>query len=208
MPMNIFDITRTLGMDTLTISDDPAFESTQILAIQNGDIANLNRLLMSSHTGTHLDAPYHFFDNLSPLDQLPVKRFVLDAQVISIQDVREIRLDEIENYTIIEGQAILFKTRNRHLSREGFSEKFVDLTESAARWLVQKKISLVGIDYLSIERFDDDTFPVHRILLGSNILILEDIDLSTIEPGSYQLICLPLKFKKSDGAPCRAILIK
>lgn len=206
--MNIFDITRTLGMDTLTISDDPAFESTQILAIQNGDIANLNRLLMSSHTGTHLDAPYHFFDNLSPLDQLPVKRFVLDAQVISIQDVREIRLDEIENYTIIEGQAILFKTRNRHLSREGFSEKFVDLTESAARWLVQKKISLVGIDYLSIERFDDDTFPVHRILLGSNILILEDIDLSTIEPGSYQLICLPLKFKKSDGAPCRAILIK
>ena len=208
MPMNIFDITRTLGMDTLTISDDPAFESTQILAIQNGDIANLNRLLMSSHTGTHLDAPYHFFDNLSPLDQLPVKRFVLDAQVISIQDVREIRLDEIENYTIIEGQAILFKTRNRHLPREGFSEKFVDLTESAARWLVQKKISLVGIDYLSIERFDDDTFPVHRILLGSNILILEDIDLSTIEPGSYQLICLPLKFKKSDGAPCRAILIK
>jgi len=206
--MNIFDITRTLGMDTLTISDDPAFESTQILAIQNGDIANLNRLLMSSHTGTHLDAPYHFFDNLSPLDQLPVKRFVLDAQVISIQDVREIRLDEIENYTIIEGQAILFKTRNRHLPREGFSEKFVDLTESAARWLVQKKISLVGIDYLSIERFDDDTFPVHRILLGSNILILEDIDLSTIEPGSYQLICLPLKFKKSDGAPCRAILIK
>lgn len=206
--MQIFDITRTLGLDTLSIPDDPAFESAKIASIQNGDIFNLRRLVISSHSGTHLDAPYHFFDDQSSLDQLPINRFVLEAQVIYIQNPKKISLQEIENYPIKPGQAILFKTKNRYLPRDTFSEKFVDLTEPAARWLVQKKISLVGIDYLSIERFDDDTFPVHQILLGSSILILEDIDLSQIEPGLYQLSCLPLKFKNADGAPCRAILIK
>lgn len=206
--MQIFDITRTLGLDTLSIPDDPAFESAKIASIQNGDIFNLRRLVISSHSGTHLDAPYHFFDDQSSLDQLPINRFVLEAQVIYIQNPKKISLQEIENYPIKPGQAILFKTKNRYLPRDTFSEKFVDLAEPAARWLVQKKISLVGIDYLSIERFDDDTFPVHQILLGSSILILEDIDLSQIEPGLYQLSCLPLKFKNADGAPCRAILIK
>ena len=206
--MNVFDITRTLGLDTITIPGDAAFRSTKFCTIQKGSVVNLSHIIMSSHTGTHLDAPYHFFDNLKSLDQLPINQFVLPARVVSIRNPHKIKLDEIENFKIKPGEAILFKTQNRHLPRDCFSKTFVDLSESAAKWLVAKKISLVGIDYLSIEQLDNKTLPVHRILLKAGILILEDIDLNQIEPDTYQLICPPLKFQQSDGAPCRAILIK
>jgi len=206
--MNVFDITRTLGSDTLQIPGDPPFGATRISAIERGEISNLSYLTLSSHSGTHLDSPNHFFDHLPTLDQLPIGRFMLDAAVIEILHPKQIERSEIELHRIFPGMAVLFKTQNRFLSRDVFSDQFVDLSEAAARWLVDRKVAGVGIDYPSIEQFGDETFSVHRILLANDILILEDIDLARIAPGAYRLVCLPLKFQHADGAPCRAILLQ
>jgi arylformamidase len=103
---------------------------------------------------------------------------------------------------------VLFKTKNQNLLRNKFEKNYIYLSAGAAKVLIKSQIALVGIDYISIDSFHDDSCPVHKQLLGSEIFILEDINLKDVQPGEYQLICPPLKFSNSDGAPCRAVLVK
>jgi len=133
-------------------------------------------------------------------------RFFIDVDVIEIESPASVTVSELDRYPVEPGQAVLFKTRNSDLPRERFHENFVYIESDAARWLVDKRVSLVGIDYISVERYDDMDFPVHLTLLGAGALILEDVDLQSVEPGRYRLACLPIKTVRADGAPCRAVL--
>ena len=198
----IIDITRTLGLDTVSFPDDVDFSMSRTRASGYA----LSRLVMSSHSGTHIDAPLHFFEGRESLDDMPVERFFIDADVIEIESPASVTVSELDSYPVEPGQAVLFKTRNGNLPRERFHENFVYVEPDAARWLVDKGVSLVGIDYISVERYDDMDFPVHRTLLGAGALILEDIDLRSVKPGRYRLTCLPIKTVRADGAPCRAVL--
>ena len=198
----IIDITRTLGLDTVSFPDDTDFSVSRARV----DGYALSRLVMSSHSGTHIDAPLHFFEGRETLDEMPVDRFFLDADVITVESTVAVTMSELDGYQIEPGQAVLFRTKNSDLPRERFHENFVYIEPDVARWLVDMKVSLVGIDYLSVERYDDMDFPVHRILLGAGALILEDVDLRSVEPGRYRLVCLPIKTVHADGAPCRAVL--
>ncbi len=198
----IIDITRTLGLDTVSFPDDVDFLMSRTRASGYA----LSRLVMSSHSGTHIDAPLHFFEGRESLDEVPVERFFLDADVIEIESPAAVTVSELDGYPVEPGQAVLFKTRNSDLSRERFHESFVYIESDAARWLVDRGVSLVGIDYVSVERYDDLDFPVHRTLLGAGALILEDVDLRSAPPGRYSLTCLPIKTVHADGAPCRAVL--
>lgn len=202
MKKMMIDITRTLGLDTIGFPSDTDFSVSQ----RRADGYTLSRLVLSSHSGTHIDAPLHFLERRESLDEIPVERFFLDADVISIESAVSVTMAELDGYSIEHGQAVLFKTKNSDLPRERFHENFVYIESDVARWLVDRGVSLVGIDYLSVERYDDMDFPVHRMLLGAGALILEDIDLRSVEPGRYRLICLPIKTRHADGAPCRAVL--
>ncbi|PXF62179.1 MAG: cyclase family protein [Candidatus Methanogaster sp.] len=198
----IIDITRTLGLDTVSFPDDADFSASYTRASGYA----LSSLVMSSHSGTHIDAPLHFFEGRESLDEVPVERFFLDADVIEIESPTAVTISELDSYPFKPGQAVLFKTRNSDLPRERFHENFVYIESGAARWLIDRGVSLVGFDYISVERYDDMDFPVHIILLGAGALILEDIDLRSVEPGRYHLTCLPIKTVHADGAPCRAVL--
>ena len=198
----MIDITRTLGLDTISFPSDTKFSVSE----RHADGYTISRLVLSSHSGTHIDAPLHFFEARESLDEIPIERFFLDADVISIESPVSVAMTELMDHSIEHGQAVLFKTKNSDLSRERFHEHFVYIESGVARWLVDAGVSLVGIDYPSVERYDDMDFPVHRMLLGAGVLILEDIDLRSVEPGRYRLICLPIKTKHADGAPCRAVL--
>ncbi|MEA3282188.1 MAG: cyclase family protein [Euryarchaeota archaeon] len=198
----IIDITRTLGLDTVSFPDDVDFSASHTRAFGYA----VSGLMMSSHSGTHIDAPFHFFERCESLDEVPVNRFFLDADVIEIESPTAVTVSELDSYPVKPDQAVLFKTRNSDLPREQFHENFVYIEPDAARWLVDKGVSLVGIDYISVERCDDMDFPVHRTLLGAGALILEDIDLRSVDPGRYHLTCLPIKTVRADGAPCRAVL--
>ena len=168
-------------------------------------------MVLSAHSGTHIDFPAHFIPNGKHIDEYPARRFILPAQVVSIEDKEAIRPSELENLDIKQGDALLFKTDNSISGRctSGvFSESFVDMSPKAADFCVKKKVSLVGIDYGTIDRYDDKDFPAHLKLLGNNILILESINLKEVPPGRYTLFCLPLKSKGAEGSPARAILIR
>lgn len=202
--MKVYDITRTLGKDTLTYPGDypPEIEQRQ------SDGITVSRLHISSHAGTHMDAPLHFFEHGRSLDTIPVEHFFFQAWVCDCGN-EAIMADKVEKILITrpEVNALLFKTSNWQLSRTVFSEQYISLDEEVAGMIASSGIRLVGIDYLSIEKFDTRSYPVHRLLLSRQILILEDVDLSEVSEGAYQLIALPLKWKHADGAPVRAVLV-
>ena len=203
-----YDITRTFGQDEICYPGDAPFEISSASSIEKGDPYNLMKLKMSNHLGTHLDAPQHFIAKGHFLDSYPVDRFFMEAVVLEVDAEWEIAEKQVANIDLPKGGAVLFKTQNRFLARKKFSENYIYLNDEAAEILVAGQIGLVGIDYISIESFHNKSCSVHQLLLDANILILEDINLQGIPPEKYQLICLPLKIKNSDAAPCRAVLIK
>lgn len=185
--------------------DAPVIE--QILFMDRGDICNLSKMAMSVHVGTHMDAPRHFINGGVPMDALPLDAVLGEARVIEIHDPVAIRPAELPD-DIAAGERILFKTRNsRELwTKPGFQEDFVYISREAAEILAAKGVRTVGVDYLSIGGFHTDMVETHEAILGAGIWAIEGLDLSHVEPGRYEMACLPMKLTGSDGAPARVAL--
>ena len=173
------------------------------------DQVNVTAIHLSAHTSTHVDAPLHFIDKGNDVTQLPLNALIGKAKVIYIENPEAITMDAINDAGIQKGDRILFKTRHSltNWTMEPFQKDYVYLHEAAALFLVNKEILTVGIDYLSIAEFGNGAL-VHRILLEKKIVIIEGLNLASIEPGDYEMICLPLKIKGGDGAPARVVLKK
>jgi len=180
----------------------------RIRDMAQGEVCNVSFLSMSAHTGTHMDAPLHFLREGKSLDRLPIEATIGPARVIEITDPEAIKPDALRPCKIKQGERILFKTRNSKKSwnKTGFDEDFVYITQEAARYLAERRIQTVGIDYLSVGGFKRDGVETHHALLGAGIWIIEGLNLSQVKPGRYELICLPLKVLGLEGAPARAVL--
>ena len=206
--MAIFDISIGIDENLPLWPGDPELRLHWAANIEQGDLVNLTELSMSIHTGTHIDAPLHFLPNGKPIDSLSLNVFVGEAQVVAIpQDVNLITVDILQDVCEINAARILFKTKNSQLwETSKFQQDYVALEASAAQWLVDQGVQLVGIDYLSIAPFKDPA-PTHEILLSNDVVIIESLDLRLVKPGIYTLICLPIKLVGREAAPTRAILL-
>jgi len=207
----VYDISVWLGAESFDYPGHPPFSREPIATARGRGALELSKLVMSAHAGTHIDFPAHFIPGGKHIDDYPIQKFILPAQVISIEDKEAIRPSELENRDIKPGDALLFKTDNSLSGRctsGAFSKSFVYMSPEAADLCVDKKVSLVGIDYGSIDRYGAQDFPAHHKLLGNDILILESINLKEVPPGSYTLFCPPLKIKGAEGSPARAILVR
>ncbi|ACI19037.1 cyclase family protein [Dictyoglomus thermophilum] len=201
------DVSLLIREDMLFWPNDPKFQREWVARISEGKNANLSKLILGSHTGTHIDAPYHFLDNGKTLEKIDIFRFYGFAKVFEIKNSVKILLQDIESLPIEEGDIVLFKTKNSSLLRENvFHEDYVGLSLEAAKYLVGKRVKTVGIDYLSIGPRGDEGREVHRTLLREEIGIIEGLDLLEVEEGKYFMIALPLKVKGGEGSPVRAIL--
>jgi arylformamidase len=169
---------------------------------------NLSSFATSAHAGTHMDAPLHFVADGAPMDRLHFDAVIGAARVIGIRDPERITAAELETQNIRPGERLLFKTANSRRSwrREPFDTKYVAVSAGAASWLVERKPALIGVDYLSVGAYEGDGAETHRILLRAGIWVLEGLNLRSVEPGSYELICLPLSIAGAEGAPARAVL--
>lgn len=204
--MRIYDITVPLSAQLPVYPGDCGFELTPWNRIAEGDEANVSRLSFCNHAGTHLDPPRHFDDKGASIDEIPLERLVGRALVLEIEEVKLIGRDELHRLPVRGVERLLLKTRNSRLWHEAeFSPDFTALAPDGAQYLVDAGVKLVGIDYLSIEAMDGDG-TVHRTLLQNDVLVVEGLNLEGIDPGEYELICLPLKVKGGDGAPVRALL--
>jgi len=206
----IYDVTVPI---TKTMPVWPSDPPVELLAKSHESrdkthIVTVTAISMGSHTGTHIDAPFHMIQDGKPLHEFSLEILVGRATVFEIPGVRSIGRADLERFDWTGVQRVLFKTDNSAHWRDGkFYQQFVYLEPAGAEFLVDRGVRLVGIDYLSIDKFRSESHPSHFVLLSKNILILEGLNLRTVTNGQYTLYALPLNLQDADGAPARVILV-
>ena len=210
--MKIVDISLPLSSKLPVWPGDSSVVLERYRELSKGDSSNDTRLACSVHSGTHVDAPLHFIENGAAVEQLSLDVLMGPAVVVELPEIDVITPDQLEAQKLPPNtQRLLIKTKNSHLwdhPDHKFNPEFVALSAASADWIVDQGIRLVGIDYLSIQLYNDVEPQTHRTLLHAGIIILEGLDLRQVRPGGYDLICLPLKLADSEGAPARAVLIE
>ena len=202
------DVSVPLKSGMVKWPDNPPVQIVRALDMERGDDCTVSVLSMGSHTGTHVDAPAHFVRGGRGLDQVPLDATFGPCRVVEIDDPESIKPAALEPLGIREGERILFKTRNseRCWATDEFVPDFVYISTEAGRYLVERGVRTVGVDYLSVGGYEKNGVEVHRALLEAGVCLIEGLDLSRVKPGAYDLVCLPLRIVGGDGGPARAIL--
>ena len=205
--MNLIDVSVPLDSNVPTYPGNTPFSIEPVLRTGKGDRANVSTLHMSAHTGTHVDAPWHSLNDGGRTESLSLDVLVGPARVVELPVHRGITADDLAPLDLAGETRVLLKTPNSELWRSSdFHADFVGVTESGAKYLVERGVKLVGIDYLTVEVFRTPGAPAHHALLGAGVVIIEGLNLREVEPGRYDLICLPLRVVGCDGAPARVVL--
>lgn len=206
----IYDISVPISNSMPVWPTDPPVGLTlkSHLSRDGSHTVRVTAIEMGSHTGTHVDAPYHFVDDGRKLHEIPLEQMVGPVTVHEIPNVPSIGRSQLAALDWNDVQRVLFKTENsKHWNDGKFYEDFVYLEPDGAEFLVERGIRLVGIDYLSIDKYKSIQHPTHFVLLRRNIVILEGLNLSQVRAGTYQMAALPLNLTDADGAPVRVILM-
>jgi arylformamidase len=207
---NWIDISIPIYAGMMGGPNDPRVKIVLVRDPAKGDKNTMSQVTMITHTGTHIDSPRHFFPDGTTIDELPLETFIGPARVIEIKDTVSIKPAELEPYGIRPGERILFKTKNSSwvYDTEEFVTGYVYISTEAARFLVEKKVRLVGVDYLTVGGYEDreQNRVVHEMFLKNGVSILEETNLSGVKAGKYELIAVPLRFRQGDASPCRAVI--
>ncbi len=206
----IIDISVPIYSGMVHWPDNPPVLIKRMQDIGRGDAANVSKLEMGAHTGTHMDAPRHFLADGNGMDTMPLDATIGPARVIRIDHPQAILPEELAQHNLQPGERVLFRTRNseRCWDTDDFVEDFVYVSAAAAQFLADRQVRTIGVDYLSVGGYVYDGVETHQIVLSAGIWVIEGLNMSAVEPGTYQLICLPLRIVGADGAPARAVLLK
>jgi arylformamidase len=212
--MHIYDVTIPISERMPVWPGEQGARIEALTRIAQGDPINASRVNISSHAGTHVDAPYRYIQQGLTADRLPLRLLMGPAFVAEVDGLEgnTIQVYDLAKLHIPSGtKRLLLKTSNSDLWQYGypdFERDFVHLAPETAEWLVKRGIGLIGMDYLSVEAFGAKEARVHHALLGAGVVILEGLDLSRVPPGRCELVCLPLKIERSDAAPARVLVIR
>jgi arylformamidase len=209
----LIDVSLEVGPDLLVWPGNPGVTITPTSRISRGDTSNVSEIRLGSHTGTHVDPPFHFLDDGTTAEDLPLDVMMGESTVADLRGTPgPIGPAELAGLSLREETTrLLLRTDNSALwtaDPHAFPDEYVCLSPEGARWLVDHRIGLIGIDFLSIEVRGAPGHPTHRTLLEAGVVILEGLNLSKVEPGEYMLVCFPLKIAGGDGAPTRAVLLE
>lgn len=205
--MKIIDITHPHSSALAPWPGDTPFNFRLTVAMRDGASCNVGALSTSIHSGTHLDAPFHFNDGGLTIDHLPTERFVGPARVFDARGFDEITR---EVFTGLDGHAtprVLVMTGSCD-DKTVFPLEIPTLAPGVPAWLGAQGVTLIGLDVPSVDQLDSKTLPIHHALDDAGILILENLDLRNVAPGPYELIALPLRIAGADGSPVRAVLVE
>lgn len=210
MTVEWHDISVALDAGLPTWPGSPGVLTKLRMAIAHGEDANVTQLSIDVHSGTHVDAPRHFSDHGETVEEIGLVPFVGPAFVLDTSSVKEITASVLDAAGMPdETERLLLRTANSlqpDMYQKPFDADYAALTLDGAEWVAAKRLRLVGIDYLSIQRYSEPP-DVHRVLLNAGIPILEGLRLAEVTPGAYQLVCLPIRLANVEGAPARAILL-
>lgn len=206
--MEMYDITRSLSPEVAVWPGDRPFKMEWTAKIGDESSVNVGAFEMSTHAGTHADAPLHFQPRGISIDRVPLSHFVGPALVLEIRAAEAVELHHVDGIDFGEVQRVLFKTRASELPDSSFRRDFVYIAPEVVRYLGEKGIVLIGTDAPSVDPFDSKDLPAHHALAENSIVNVENLSLSGVDAGRYQLFALPLKIVGLDAAPVRAILVR
>ena len=208
MEYDWIDISVPLHTGMVHWPDNPPIVIERTQDLDWGHAANVSNMSLGVHTGTHVDAPRHFLREGDGIHAAPFSALIGSARVIAISDPHAVTADELRQHDLQPGERVLFKTQNsrRCWQSDDFVEDFVYVSQEAARFLAGQRVRTVGVDYLSVGGYRADGVETHQALLGGGVWVIEGLNLDAVAPGTYELICLPLKIVDGDGAPARAVL--
>lgn len=205
--LRYLDVSVPLAAGIPAYPGNPEFELQPVKRIAEGGSSNISRLVMGTHTGTHVDAPKHFFDDAAAVDRLALDLLIGRARVVDVPKRGGITAGDLAAAGLREDLRVLLRTPNSALwNGTAFKSDYTHLTEDGARYLVDQGVKVVGIDYLSVEQFKKPGAPAHHTLLSEGVVIIEGLNLSEADAGMYELYCLPLRIAGADGAPARVVL--
>jgi arylformamidase len=203
----VYDISMPIRDGMITWPGEGPVKVERTRSMAHGDRLNLTRIEMGVHTGTHIDAPFHFVDGAAGVDTIPPPLLVGPALVVAIMGVRQIGVEALEGADIPMGVSrVLLKTDNVELARKGqFDDSYSYITLEGARYLINRGVKVLGVDYLSVAEYGKGE-EVHRALLTEGAVIIEGLDMRGVPPGIYKMVAMPLRIVGCDGAPARVVL--
>ncbi len=209
--MKIHDVTLPLTPGIVVYPKNPNFKFDAVSRKKDGASSNGSLVTMGTHTGTHVDAPFHIDDAGGGVETLPLDALAGKARVIHVAvSGRPVSADDLKTKDLTGVERLLIRTSNsdRWATATAFDEAFVGLGGDAAQLIADRKMKLVGVDYLSVDKFRSGTHPAHHALIGAKVVILEGVNLATVPEGDYDLFVGPLLIPGSDGSPARVFLIE
>lgn len=206
--MKIHDITRTVSPQIVIWPGDQQYQPIWTTTISENGVVNVGAITMSTHTGTHADAPHHYAEHGIDVSEQPLENYIGPALVMEIENSEIIEIAHVEHLDFNNVKRILFKTKSSRLSDSEWIDDIVWLGTETAEYLGKHGVRLVGMDGPSVDRVDSKELPTHQMLMKYNISNLENLALRNIAPGMYELVALPLKLEGLDASPVRAILIE
>jgi len=203
----LYDISLTIYPGMLVWPGQPQVAMDTVKSIAQGGSSNVSLFHIGTHTATHVDAPRHFISGAPGIDSIGPEVLLGPARLFQLPETHHIDRNLLEGLDLKGVERLLFGTRNSALLKQRqFEQDYAFISEDAARYLVDMGIKLVGVDYLSVDQYQDKTRPAHHTLLGAGVVIVEGLNLTGVPAGDYELFCLPLKIKDGDGAPARVFL--
>lgn len=205
--MKLIDVTVPIDSNLATYPGNTPFSLEGIKRLARGDSSNVSTLHLSAHAGTHVDAPRHFFDEGGGVESLPLEMLCGRTRVVELTTRKAVTAEDLAGFDLREDVRLLLKTANSRLwGTPDFHQDFIGVSEGAARFLVDRGVKVVGVDYLSVEPYKTPGAPAHHVLLGAGTIVIEGLNLRDVEPGTYEMFCLPLALVGADGAPARVVL--
>ena len=202
------DITAAITENSVVFPGDPVFKRARLKSLCEGGCFNLCEISLGNHMGTHIDYPAHVLANGKTSSDYSIVDHIGDGIIIDVPESQAVvREEHIVGHDIQQGDFVLFKTSNSMMSKQSkFNETYVHIDLAAARALIDLRVGLVGIDYISVDAYKEAKLPVHNILLSSGILIVENLELRDIEPGRCRVYVMPMKIPGMDGLPSRVMI--
>lgn len=205
MASKVFDITLPMSNALACWPGDAPFRFEWTCRRADGESVNVGQVSMSVHTGTHIDAPFHFSDAGPTVEKLSLEPFIGPARVIDLGGRPAIRREDLESFDLSQTPRVLLRS-DAWLDHSRFPKTIPTMTRDVPGWLASQRVTLVGVDVPSVDAIDSKDLPIHHALGENRIAILESLSLNGVPEGVYELIAVPLKLSGADGAPVRAIL--
>jgi arylformamidase len=205
MPTGLYDATRSISNKLPNWPGDTPVEYGLTASIRNGSSVNLGSVSMSTHTGTHVDAPWHYLENGLRLDEVPLKTWIGTCVVVDASGAPRLLPDLLEGTDLNGATQVLFKTGQPDKWLE-FPREYATVDPSLPAFLNRHGIKLFGTDAPSVDALTSKDLPGHKAFGAARVCILEGLALEHVPAGRYEIICLPLKLECADGAPARVIL--